>query len=409
MEHNFLYMQSGGPTSVINASAYGAIVSALNSEKISRVYAGLNGIEGFMDGKVLEITKEDLPELSYLLQTPGAAFGSCRKKLKDFRTDASDYERIDKVLDRYQISYIAYNGGNDSMDTAAKYGAYLKEKGKKDRFIVGIPKTVDNDLVLTDHTPGYGSAAKYIATAFSEIVTDSSSYPQGKVNIVELMGRDAGWLTLSSSLASLTGRGPDKIYPPEYPFDTVGFLKDVEEIYKEKRVAFLAVSEGIADRNGRPIGENGKKDAFGHPQLGGVSSYLASLVSERGFKARAIELNIPQRSDVVCRSETDIIEARTCGEKAVEALLRGESGKMVAMKRISSNPYQVEYVLVDASLVGGKVSYLNPAYYDPVQKQATKEFLTYALPLIQGDAPVQKENGLPRYFSIQNLSQYKKD
>lgn len=408
MEHNFLYMQSGGPTAVINASAYGALSCALNSKEIDHVYAGLYGIEGFMDGKVIEIKKEDRKELSYLLQTPGAAFGSCRKKLKDFRDDPSDYRKIDGMLDRYHISYIAYNGGNDSMDTVYQYGRYLEKEGIRDRFIVGIPKTVDNDLTETDHTPGYGSAAKYIASSFSEIVADSSSYEKGKVNIVELMGRDAGWLTLSSSLADLTGKGPDRIYLPEYPFDIHEFLKDVESVYREKHVAFFAVSEGIADQDGRPIGESGKKDAFGHPQLGGVSSYLASLVSEKGYKVRAIELNVPQRCDLSCRSKTDVTEALICGEKAVQALLHHESGKMVALKRVSYDPYKIEYVLKDASLIGNKVRYIDPSYYDLKTKKATEAFFSYALPLIEGDVPLQKEHGLPRFFELKNLSEYGK-
>lgn len=408
-ENNFIYLQSGGPTGVINCSAYGALSEAL--EHFDHVFAGLHGIEGLLADEVIEITKEDEDELELLKQTPGSAFGSCRKRLKDYKEDDSEYQELLKVLQKHRITSVAYNGGNDSMDTVYRFSSYLREKGISEVRIIGIPKTIDNDLMVTDHTPGYPSSARYIASTVSEIIQDGEAYHQGKVNIIEIMGRDAGWLTLASSLASLTTAGPDLICIPEVPFDLSSFLTEVKDIYKEKARAFAVVSEGIKDEKGNFIAASDKKDAFGHLQLGGAASYLASQVAELGLPVRSIELNIPQRADILYRSSTDIKEAEEAGRKAVRFLLNGVSGKMVTIvRKEKEGKYEPSYDVTSASEVADKIRYVPSSYYDERKHQATSAFYDYLLPLAGDEKKTvyKEKNGLIRYFCLNKLHSFSK-
>ena len=271
--------QSGGPTSVINASAYGAIKTALENENITRVLGALNGIKGVLDDNLIDMGKEDPEELKLMKHTPSSALGSCRYKLKDPDVDDTDYKRILEIFKKYDVRYFFYNGGNDSMDTCNKISKFMLKNGYECR-VMGIPKTIDNDLAGTDHCPGYASAAKYIATSLTEIYHDARVYDTHMITVVEIMGRNAGWLTASAALASYKGNGPDLIYLPEVPFDLDAFMKKVEDIYAKNGKCIVAVSEGIKDKDGKYISEYGadlanSKDSFGHAQLGGLASFIA--------------------------------------------------------------------------------------------------------------------------------------
>ncbi|MGI6040169.1 MAG: 6-phosphofructokinase, partial [Eubacteriales bacterium] len=292
--------QSGGPTSVINASAYGAIRTALDSDSITRVLGAAHGIKGVLDDVLYDMSKEDPAELERLKYTPSSALGSCRYKLADPDEDDTDYKRILEIFKKYDVRYFFYNGGNDSMDTCNKISKYMMKVGYECR-VMGIPKTIDNDLFGTDHCPGYGSAAKYVATSCMEVFHDANVYDTGQITIIEIMGRHAGWLCAASALATHMGAGPDLIYLPELAFDLDTFLKDVMDVYNEKGKCIVAVSEGIHDKDGKFISEYGSNlasttDSFGHAQLGGLAATLSSIVKEKtGAKVRDIEFSLLQR------------------------------------------------------------------------------------------------------------------
>jgi 6-phosphofructokinase len=394
---NLLYAQSGGPTSVINSSAYGVFKEAEKRDEIGQVYVALGGVQGLLEGRLSRICLAEKRRLALLTQTPGAAFGSCRKMLADFKEDEADYLKIKEILEQNGIRYFLYNGGNDSMDTVSKLSSYFK-KISFPCSVIGIPKTIDNDLAETDHTPGYGSAAKYIANTFASIAYDASAYEKGRANIIEIMGRDTGWLTASAALARLTGYGPDLIYVPEVPFSRERFAKEIQNIYRIKNRCFVAVSEGIKDKEGHFISETSKQDVFGHQQLGGVSAYLASLSEECGIHARGIELNLAQRSASYLASKTDIAEAIQAGSEAVKAAVQGLSGFMVAFERVSSNPYKISYTLKDVKGIAGKIRYLPSSFLLPEEEDVSEAFISYALPLIQGERPVKTEKGLIKFF-----------
>ena len=301
------------------------------------------------------------------------------------------------------IGYFILIGGNDSMDTINKLSAYLKLKEYDCKFI-GVCKTIDNDLVLTDHTPGYGSAIKYIATTISEIKEDTACYENGRVTIVELMGRDAGWLTAGSKLASVNGNGPDLIYLPEIPFNVDSFLNDVEKIYDKNKKVLVAISEGIKDENNEYILKKYKylndNDVFGHMQLGGASNVLASIVHEKlNLPVRSVELNLPQRCASHIGSLTDINEAKNCGIQAIRLLIKNESGKMVAIKRVSDNPYKVKYVGVNLNDVANKVKEF-PSNWIINGNDISNEYIKYAMPLIKGTIKLEEENGIVRYAKL---------
>ena len=401
--------QSGGPTAVINASAYGVIRTALDSEHITAVYGAAHGIKGVLDGKLYDMQQEDASELALLLNTPSSELGSCRYKIADPDVDDTDYKRIQEIFEQYDVRYFFYNGGNDSMDTCNKISRYFAKSGYE-CHVMGVPKTIDNDLFGTDHCPGYGSAARYVATSLMEVYKDARVYDTGQITIVEVMGRHAGWLTASAALATHFGCGPDLIYVPEVAFDMDQFLTDVTAIYKEQGNALVAVSEGIHDKDGKLIAEYGasgeaSKDAFGHAQLGGLAATLAGIVKEKtGAKVRGIELSLLQRAAAHLASQTDIDEAFLAGKTAVEAAVAGETGKMVGFERdMSSGSYVCKTVLLPLEKVANFEKKLPLEWITPAGNGITKEFIDYALPLIQGEPNRAQESSLPRFARLKKV------
>lgn len=375
---NLLYGQSGGPTAVINASALGLFLEAMEREEIGEIYACHFGIEGFLEEDLINIRRMPREELLSLRHKPGAHFGSCRYQLKT----EEEYEKILELFKKYNIRYFFYNGGNDSMDTCHKIGMYFNRVGY-DCKVIGIPKTIDNDLPETDHTPGFGSAAKYVAVTEQEVITDLDSYKKGRVTILEVMGRNAGWLTAVSAYPQAKTGKPHLIYVPERPFVMQDFLSAVAKIYKKEKQCVVAVSEGIKDEQGKLISE-GKLDAFGHSQLGGVASYLCGVVErELGIKTRYIEMSLLQRCAAHLASETDIEEAMACGREALRFALRGESDKMVGISVISRDPYAVEYITVPFEAVANQVKELSECYLYPENGKIHPDFLDYVKKFIE--------------------------
>ena len=403
-----MFGQSGGPTSVINASAAGVFLEALEQENITEIYGAEHGIRGILEEKFFDIRKEDKKELELLKNTPSSALGSVRYKLKSVDVDDTDYKRILEVFKKYNIRYFFYNGGNDSMDTCNKIIKYLQSQNYECN-IIGVPKTIDNDLFGTDHCPGYGSAAKYVATTMMELYLDTHVYDTGMVTVVEVMGRNAGWLTAAASLASLKGLGPDLIYLPEQPFSIEGFLEDVERVAKEKQNKVIAViSEGIKDKDGHLISEylsSKAKDSFGHAQLGGTAAVLAGMVSEKlHIKVRPIEFSLMQRCGAHVGSGTDIEEAFMAGRMAVRYACEGETDKMVVFVRDeNSKDYHIEYKLLPVEFAANTEKTIPAEWILPNHAGLTKEFADYALPLIQGASNSPLEDGLPRFAHLKKI------
>ena len=397
-----LFAQSGGPTSVINASAYGVIRTALDMLEITGVYGASHGITGILNDELYDLGKEDEDELALLMNTPSSALGSCRYKIKG----EGDLERILEIFRKYDIRYFFYNGGNDSMDTCQKISDFM-EKNDYKCSVIGVPKTIDNDLCGTDHCPGYGSAAKYIATAVAEVYKDATVYDTGMIVIIEIMGRHAGWLTGAAALASLAGSPPDLIYLPEIPFDMESFLRDVDLIYKAKNYCLVAVSEGIRNLGGGFVSEakTSATDGFGHEQLGGLASMLSRIVKHRlGVKVRGIELSLLQRCSAHIASQTDIDEAFLAGKAAVEYACNGGTGKMVAFNRdMSSGSYRCEVVFQPLSLIANAEKKVPREWINEAGTNVTQEFIEYALPLIQGENTRKIENGLPRFAKLRKM------
>ncbi len=343
--------------------------------------------------------------MELLKNTPSSALGSVRYKLKSVDVDDTDYKRILEVFKKYNIRYFFYNGGNDSMDTCNKISKYLQSQNYECN-IIGVPKTIDNDLFGTDHCPGYGSAAKYVATTMMELYLDTHVYDTGMVTVVEVMGRNAGWLTAAASLASLKGLGPDLIYLPEQPFSIEGFLEDVERVAKEKQNKVIAViSEGIKDKDGHLISEylsSKAKDSFGHAQLGGTAAVLAGMVSEKlHIKVRPIEFSLMQRCGAHVGSGTDIEEAFMAGRMAVRYACEGETDKMVVFVRDeNSKDYHIEYKLLPVEFAANTEKTIPAEWILPNHAGLTKEFADYALPLIQGASNSPLEDGLPRFAHL---------
>lgn len=401
--------QSGGPTSVINASTYGAIKAALENENITAVYGAAHGIKGVLNEDLLDMNQEDPAELALLPYTPSSFLGSVRYKIADPEQDDTDYKRILEVFQKYNIRYFFYNGGNDSMDTCNKISKYMQSVGY-DCHIAGIPKTIDNDLAITDHCPGYGSAAKYIATTIMEVHLDATVYDKGQITIIEIMGRNAGWLAAAASLATIKGLGPDLVYLPEVTFSMDNFLNQVETIYKEKNNVIVAVSEGIKDANGTYISEYSSSDlasntdAFGHKQMGGLAATLADIVKTRtGAKVRGIELSLLQRCGSHIASATDIAEAQLAGAETVTRAVNGETDFMLGFKRISDSPYQIELISIPLSEVANFEKKVPLSWIKPDGLGMTEEFYAYALPLINGETAQLKEDGLPRFAHIKKV------
>lgn len=398
--------QSGGPTAVINASAYGVIKTALEAESITRVYGAAHGIKGVLEDKMYDMNQEDPYELSLLLHTPSSELGSCRYKMKDPDQDDTDYQRILEIFKKYNVRYFFYNGGNDSMDTCDKISRFMARSGWECR-VMGVPKTIDNDLYGTDHCPGFASAAKYIATSCMEISKDCTVYDTGMITIVEIMGRHAGWLAASASIASKFGAGPDLVYLPEVDFDLGAFFADVERIYAEKGKVFVAVSEGIHYADGSFVSEakTSATDGFGHAQLGGLASLLAEMVKQRtGAKVRGIELSLLQRCGAHLASQTDVDEAFNAGKVAVEAAVSGETGKMVAFERETvDGHYHCVTKLIPLTAVANYEKKVPLEWITPEHNQVTDEFIEYVLPLIQGEPKLPLEHSMPRYARLKKI------
>lgn len=400
---NLIVGQSGGPTAAINSTLAGVIKGGVDSDKIGKVYGMVNGILGMLGGNVVDLDElgNDNEKISLLQKTPSSYLGSCRYKMP--ADDKEVYEKVFEILESYNIGYFFYIGGNDSMDTAAKLSKYAKEHNKDIKF-VGVAKTVDNDLPEMDHTPGFGSAAKYVAATVREIAHDAGVYDLKSVEIVEVMGRDAGWLTGSSVLAGVNGLGPDLIYLPECAFDLDKFYKDIEDRLKIKNHVLVVLSEGIRTADGKYVCEivaNGQKDAFGHTQLGGTGKVLEGLVKEKfGVKVRSIELNTPQRCASHILSKTDIEEAFNLGYSAVDAATSGKTGVVMAIKRVSDNPYSVTYEAVDVNKVANEAKIVPCDYINKDKNFVTQKFIDYISPLVLGEVYPEYENGVPKFLIL---------
>ena len=401
-----IFGQSGGPTAVINASAYGVIRTALDAEEITKVYGAANGIKGVLEDKLYVMDEEDPEELKLLLHTPSSALGSCRYKIADPEKDDKDYKRILEIFKKYNVRYFFYNGGNDSMDTCNKISRYMESVGYECR-IMGVPKTIDNDLYGTDHCPGFGSAAKYIATSCMEINKDARVYDNGMVTIVEIMGRHAGWLAASAALATEFGSGPDLIYLPEVDFDMDKFLDDVQRLYDANGKVLVAVSEGIHYADGSFVSEAkiSATDGFGHAQLGGLAAMLAAIVKGRtGAKVRGIELSLLQRCGAHLASATDIEEARLAGETAVKQAVSGVTGKMIAFERETvDGKYHCKMTLLPLDKVANFEKKIPLSWLNEERNGLKHEFIDYVLPLIQGEPKLPLEHSLPRYARLKKV------
>ncbi|MBP5305746.1 MAG: 6-phosphofructokinase [Lachnospiraceae bacterium] len=403
---NAIVAQSGGPTVVINSALAGVLTRAAESGKIGTVYGAVNGVQGLLDRRIINLSEilNDEEKLRTLKNTPSMFLGSCRYKLSESSL-ASDYKKVIEILEEYDIGYFFYIGGNDSMDTVKKLSHYVREIGS-DIKVMGIPKTIDNDLPVTDHAPGYGSAARYIATSVLEMAHDTYIYDTESILIVEIMGRDAGWLTASSALARNSySAAPHLIYLPETSFDDNRFLADIRKALTKRKHLVIAVSEGIRYEDGKYVSANSDvRDQFGHPVLSGVGKYLETLVKHGiGCKVRSVEINVLQRCAAHLASATDIEESFTLGAKAVSAALEGENGKMAIIKRTADDPYKILYDLADIDGIANLAKPVPIEFIGKENNDVTDEFITYALPLIQGDPEVRYENSLPVYLSVAHL------
>ena len=398
---NVLVAQSGGPTTVINASLAGVITEALNHECIEEIYGGLNGIEGILNEKLIDLAAESQQAVRGLCYTPASALGTCRYKIKN----DGDYARFLEVCKAHNIRYFFYIGGNDSQDTANKIAQYAKSIDWEMR-VIGIPKTIDNDLVMTDHCPGYGSVVKYLATTIRELALDHEAMGNHDlVSIVEVMGRNAGWIAAGTTIAkrrNMPDDPPHIILLPEVAFNADYFIAQVEECLKNNKYCLVVASEGLADENGNYVAAGGATDSFGHSQLGGVGEYLQNLVASKlqGVKARSCKIGHAQRAASHCSSLSDSEEAFKCGQAAVQAAVAGETGKMVAIVRADADKYKAETALVDLSDVANGVKHFPENWINEDKVSISQQFNKYILPLLQGEVKVPYENGLPAYVRL---------
>lgn len=411
---NCLVAQSGGPTVAINSSLAGVIQGAIDSKQFDKVYGSLNGVQGLLSGHLMDLTKkvEDTPMFIELLKkSPSMYLGSCRYQLPDFSEDDAPYAYIFNKFEEFGIDAFFYIGGNDSMDTVDKLNSYAKAIGN-DIKIIGIPKTIDNDLCVTDHTPGYGSAAKYVASTLLEIGYDTSIYPINSVTIVEIMGRDAGWLTGAAALARNSYNfAPHLIYLPEVAFDETKFIKDVKAAMDRYNNVVIAVSEGIKNEEGEYISATSAvEDTFGHSQLSGTAKCLEYIIKKNiQVKVRSVEINILQRSAAHMSSITDIGEAFRLGRHAVTTALEGKSGIMVTAIRKGNAPYSVDMGDTDVKNVAGLVKHVPREWINERGNDVTQEFIDYVYPLILGEPVVKYQRGIPDYLDVSHLFSNKID
>ncbi len=409
-KRNCFVGQSGGPTAAINASLAGIIHECYNNRQFNHVYGMINGVKGLLENKYIDLLEnfntEDRIEL--LKTSPAMYLGSCRFKLPSYQDDPQTYQQLFKVFNELEITDFYYIGGNDSMDTVAKLSTYANTIHSPIRFI-GIPKTIDNDLMGTDHTPGFGSAAKYVASSMLEIDYDSSIYKLNAVTIVEIMGRNAGWLTAASALArNEYSHAPDLIYLPEVPFSTKKFLNDIREAFKHKSSIIIAVSEGIKNEDGQYLDSDSKyvkKDAFGHILHSGTGKLLETIVyKEFKCKVRSIELNVLQRCAGHISSLADIDESFEIGKYAVKTSMNGETGVMMVFNRLSNDPYVIECDYQDVTRIANLESRIPVEWINKDHNDITKELYEYLYPLIQGETKINYKDGIPEYIDISHLT-----
>ncbi len=408
MKDNCIVAQSGGPTVAINASLAGVIDGVKKSNKFTRVYGAIHGIQGVLENNFIDLSLMALskfPLVNTLELSPAMYLGSCRYKLPDFEVDSKPYEIIFDRFEEYKVAAFYYIGGNDSMDTVDKLSKYAEKIGS-DVKIIGIPKTIDNDLCHTDHTPGFGSAAKYVASTMLEIAHDTYIYNIPSVVIVEIMGRDAGWLTAASCLARNDySPAPHLIYLPEVDFDEDQFIDDIKNVLKTSRCVIIAVSEGIHDKDGNYISATSTvADKFGHAQLSGTGKALESLVKDRmDIKVRSIELNVLQRCAAHISSRTDINESFALGQAAVKYAAEGMTAVMSTIKRVSNDPYQWIIEPENVSLIANQAKTIPPDWITPEKNDVTPEMESYLRPLIIGEVSLQYKDGLPMYLPVNHL------
>lgn len=402
--NNCIIAQSGGPTSVINSSVVGLLEANYEHKLYDTVFGGLNGIEGILEKNIINLSNLSKEALFNFKHTPSSGLGSCRYRLKESKHSCEEYELFFEILDSFSIKAFFYIGGNDSMDTVDKLSTYALQNNKDVKFI-GIPKTIDNDLPITDHTPGFGSAAKFISTVAMECYFDSCIYKNNGVFILETMGRDTGWLAASSILANVDGhKVADFIYVPESPFYINKFLSEVKNKFAEQKRVFIVASEGLKNDNGVFISKisSNNRDKFGHAQLGGVGNYLKYLVTESGVtdRVKSVELGILQRCAAHCTSKVDLEEASMVGKAALLYSTENISGKMVGIKRIGSAPYSSEAFLIDTCDVANNIKYLPKEWIDIENSSISDQSLEYFSPLIDGTVSTNIVSGIPQYISI---------
>lgn len=398
---NCIIAQSGGPTAVINSSVVGLVEANNTLGVFDKVYAGLNGIEGILNGNIIELSSFSQDDINRFRYTPSSGLGSCRYKMKKLEESTEEYDRLLEILKANDIKAFFYVGGNDSMDTTAKLSAYAKETGIDVKFI-GIPKTIDNDLMYTDHTPGFGSAAKFIATSVLETYLDSSVYINNGIFILETMGRDTGWLAASAALAKLNGKQvADFIYLPETAFDVDKFLYDVKTKFEEQNQVYIVVSEGIRTAEGKFVAEANAQahDKFGHAQLGGVGAYLKNLIISSGITSRvkSLELGVLQRCAMHCASNIDLEEAFEVGYEALKQANLGKSGYMIGIKRENNVPYKSSYFLIEADKIANNVKYFPTEWINESGNNLKEEALEYLAPLVSEIPDIISATPMPSF------------
>ena len=398
---NCIIAQSGGPTSVINSSVVGLLKANEDMKAFNKVYGGLNGIEGILNENIIELSAMTTDEINTFKYTPSSGLGSCRYKMKDINICTEEYDKLLTILRNLDIKAFFYVGGNDSMDTTAKLGKYAKEHGLDIKFI-GIPKTIDNDLMYTDHTPGFGSAAKFISTSVLETYLDSSVYINNGIFILETMGRDTGWLAASACTARYNGKPvADFIYLPEVAFNSDKFINEVREKFEKQNHVYIVASEGLKTETGKFLSEieSSSQDNFGHAQLGGVGQYLRNLIIESGITSRvkSLELGVLQRCAMHCASQLDIDEAFNAGYTALKYVTEGNNGCMVAIKRDSNEPYSSSFFLVEADKIANNVKYFNKEWINEEGNHITEEGYNYFKPLLSDVPTLYTDSNLPKY------------
>ena len=403
MKH-MLIAQSGGPSAAINATVAGVVERCMTSDKVDRIYGAVNGIKGVLNGNYVDLTEilSSPEQLRLLCSTPAAALGSCRLKLNN--ADEGQLGQIVDALLSREIGYFVYIGGNDSMDTVYQLSAYIKKHNIQGLSVMGAPKTIDNDLPMTDHCPGFGSAAKYIAATFAESVRDCEVYDIPAVTIVEVMGRNAGWLTAASALSRENGgTGPQLIYLCERAFDTEQFIRDVKDCLAKRNAVVVAVSEGLKNADGSYLSESKGRgvDVFGHAALSGTAKVLEGLVKEKiGCKVRSIELNLMQRCASHLASANDLSESKMLGMTAADRALNGVSGEMAIVERLSSAPYRVRYGTTDIALVANLEKKVPDSCIHPQGNDVTEQMLEYLRPLVHGEVQVPMCGGVPVHLEL---------